>query len=219
MPTIYQAPTASRNAILSIVLGCLFTFFVFLLVPITQFIADVTKQAETYDVRQASLPPPEEFEFEEEEIIEEEEEEEPPELEEEPPQLTLEQLDLALNPGMGGDLTGDFAMPGFSANQDDLNMDDIFDLGDLDQMPRAVKKVRPKYPKKYLKRNIEGEVRLIFIVDENGKVRDIKVHSATHPEFGEAAVEAIAQWEFEPGVKNGRSVKTRVRIPLPFRIK
>lgn len=219
MPEIYQTTKAKSNPLLSWLLGGVFTFVVFLLVPVTQFIADATKPVKSFETRQASLPPPEEFEFEEEEIEDEEEEEEPPELEEEPPKLTLDQLELALNPGMGGDLTGDFAMPGFSASESDLNLDDIFDLADLDQQPKKVSGAMPKYPKRLHRRNIEGYVNVLFIVDQNGDVTHIKIAKATHEEFGEAIIKAFKQWKFEPGVKNGQNVRTRMKVRFPFRIK
>jgi len=217
MAKIYQAPKANRNAALSIVLGCLFTFFIFLLVPLTQFIADVSKAEDSYEVQQASLPPPEEFEFEEEEIEEVEEEEEPPELEEEPPQLTLEQLDLALNPGMGGDLAGDFALPGFSSDDSKLNLDDIFDLNEVDQKPKAVKQVKPTFPRNLQRKGVSGAVRVIFVVDQNGDVGDITIVKTSHEEFADAVLEVLPKWKFEPAMKDGQKVKARVRIQIPFR--
>ncbi|MBC2594839.1 energy transducer TonB [Ruficoccus amylovorans] len=219
MPKIYQSPSARKNALLSLFLGAAFSFFVFLLVPVTQFIADVAKVENAYEVQQASLPPPEEFQFEEEEIKEEEAPEEEIELEQEPPKLTLDQLELALNPGMGGDLAGDFALPGFSASKGDLDLNAIYELDDLDQKPRPVKQVRPKYPRQLASRKVEGVVKLTFVIDQNGDVIDIKVVDATFPEFGEAAMAALREWKFEPGMKNAQVVKARGKLSIPFSIK
>jgi protein TonB len=219
MAQIYQSPSARKNSLLSLLLGVVFSFFVFLLVPVTQFIADVTKPDESYEVQQVSLPPPEEFEFEEEKVEEEEVKEEEIELEKEPPKLTLDQLDLALNASVGDLSAGDFGLPGFAASKNDLNLDDIFDMADLDQKPRPVRRVGPEYPRDLGRKKIEGTVKLLFIIDQDGNVTDVTVVEASHDDFAEAAVKAIKQWKFEPGMKYGQAVKTRTRLLVPFNLK
>jgi protein TonB len=91
-----------------------------------------------------------------------------------------------------------------------------FDLAQLDQKPTAQTQTKPKYPGELRKQRITGNAVVGFVVDVEGSVRDAKVVKATHPEFGAAAVEAVSQWEFQPGMKAGQTVKTRLQVPVVF---
>ena len=63
------------------------------------------------------------------------------------------------------------------------------------------------------------EVLLVFVVLEDGSVDDVRIARMGSPAFAEAAVEAVKQWEFEPGMKDGQPVKTRVRLPMSFSLR
>jgi protein TonB len=57
---------------------------------------------------------------------------------------------------------------------------------------------------------LEGTVILTFVVDEHGRVRDIKVLQGLGMGLTEAAKRAIAACPFTPGERNGQPVPTRV---------
>jgi TonB family protein len=57
---------------------------------------------------------------------------------------------------------------------------------------------------------LEGTVILTFVVDESGRVRDIKVLQGLGMGLSEAAKRAIAACPFVPGERNGQRVPTRV---------
>lgn len=158
-------------------------------------------------------PPPPEDKPEEEQ----EEEEEPPELTEEAPLMDLEQLDLALGNDLSGDwLGGDFAqvsLKTFGSTKEDV--DALFGVGDLDQEPRVIYQPGPTLTPRMRKRT-PATVNIIFFVDERGRVDSPKVHSSTDPLFERAALAAIKQWKFEPGQRNGKPVRFRMRIPFTF---
>lgn len=218
MSQIYHpSKTKPQHVILGLLLGAVFTFIVFLLVPLTQFIADVKLGKDDAEQMDIAYTPPEVMEIEEEPPPPEEEEE-PPEMEE-PPELSLEQLELSLNPGMGGDLSGDFSLLNAGIGKADLDISSIFNMDDLDQRPRPTSQPMPKYPRALQRKKISGSVQMRFVVDENGRVRDIEVLDASHKEFADAAVDALERWKFEPGTKNGNKVRTRTQITLPFNIK
>jgi TonB family protein len=63
-----------------------------------------------------------------------------------------------------------------------------------------------------------GEALVDFIVDKTGRVVNAKVASATHPLFGERAVEAVRQWRFYPGRHNGVVVATHLQVPIIFQL-
>ena len=85
-----------------------------------------------------------------------------------------------------------------------------------DFAPRPIKRVKPEYPESLRSSLIEGEARISIVVDKEGNVKDPTVEYATHPELGIAALEAVSQWEFLPGIKGGRKVNTRMTVPIVF---
>ncbi len=66
--------------------------------------------------------------------------------------------------------------------------------------PMAAHAVQPLYPERALMRGIEGSVRLSYYVDEDGRVRDVRVEQSTPPStFDAAAMAALRKWRFVPG--------------------
>jgi len=143
---------------------------------------------------------------------------EPPILAEEAPPLDLAQLELALNPGAGEGLFGDFAIKLVDqvGKGDDEGLDRIFSLGELDQRPRVVFQRTPTYPPDLHRSNRRGTVYIVFTVDTRGRVVDPKVDQSTDPAFEQSALDAVRQWKFEPGTRNGEKVQFRMRVPITF---
>jgi len=102
----------------------------------------------------------------------------------------------------------------------DLEMQDfgvaIFELNELDVPPQPIKQVPPSYPRSLRRDGVQGKVWLLFIVDEEGIPQWVRAEKSTHPFFEAAAIQAIKQWRFHPGIFKGKPVKTRVRLPLNF---
>ncbi len=66
--------------------------------------------------------------------------------------------------------------------------------------PMAAHAVQPSYPERALLRGIEGSVRLSYYVDEDGRVRDVRVEQSSPPSvFDAAAMAALRKWRFVPG--------------------
>jgi len=194
------------------------TLACFLVLPVMQAIAkspdDLIGLAE---VDTANLPPPPPPPPEEEPEEEPEPEEQPPELMEDVQPLDLSQLELALDPGMSdGWLGGDFAVNlntiGGGAGED---VDALFSLADLDNPPRAIYQPSPAMDARIRKR-VPGTVKVLFIVDQRGRVTNPIVKSSTDPVFERAAVSAVKQWKFEPGKRNGKPVRFRMLAPITF---
>lgn len=95
---------------------------------------------------------------------------------------------------------------------------DLFDLAQLDRAPEPVAQPAPVFPFE-LKNQVErAEVIVEFIVTSDGRVQYATIVSATHAGFERAAVEGVSKWRFRPGIKAGRKVNTRMRVPLIFRV-
>jgi len=93
---------------------------------------------------------------------------------------------------------------------------EIASLADLDQRPRPIFQAAPNYPAELRKRNLEGSVQVVFLVDREGKVVGPKVEKSTNPSFDRPALEAVRQWKFEAGTRNGEKVAFKMRVPITF---
>lgn len=97
-------------------------------------------------------------------------------------------------------------------------MKDLFDLANLDQIPSPRFQAKPVYPFEMRRAGITGDVLVGFIVDSNGDVREAYAIKSTQREFEAAAIQAVSKWKFRPGKKGGRSVNTRMQVPIVFSI-
>lgn len=82
--------------------------------------------------------------------------------------------------------------------------------------PEPVKIVSPVHPPELWEARVEGEAEIECVVDEAGRVTDARVGSASRPEFGEAALAAVRQWEFTPPIVEGQPGRMRIKVPLNF---
>ena len=92
----------------------------------------------------------------------------------------------------------------------------MFDISKVDQIPVALTRVVPVYPASLRKAKVEGTVIAGFVLDELGKVGDLQVVSSTDHGFEQATLDALGQWTFSPGLKDGRPVKVRMSVPIVF---
>jgi periplasmic protein TonB len=58
-----------------------------------------------------------------------------------------------------------------------------------------------------------------FIVDENGFVQKPAVVKSSNDGFNQVSLDSIRKWRFEPGQKDGKTVKVRMRMPFVFNLK
>lgn len=93
---------------------------------------------------------------------------------------------------------------------------EIFDVSKLDQQPVARFQAQPQYPPEMRRTGVPGEVVVDFIVNTSGDVQNASAIRSSHREFEAAAVQAVSKWKFKPGRKNGRSVMTRIQVPIVF---
>jgi protein TonB len=95
-------------------------------------------------------------------------------------------------------------------------VENAFNLSEIDQKPRPTFQGPPAYPAEMRGKKVEGVVTLIFIVDASGKVSSPKVEKASHPAFERPALEAVRAWRFEPGLRGGERVSSKMRQTLRF---
>lgn len=93
----------------------------------------------------------------------------------------------------------------------------IVSLAELDGAPKALSRRPPVYPSALRKVGQAGEAVIEFFIDEKGDAQLPHIISSSAPEFGYAAVQAVATWRFEPARKGGKTVVARVLIPIEFK--
>ena len=87
---------------------------------------------------------------------------------------------------------------------------------ELSRAPSFKNKIEPKYPEQARKAGIEGVVQLETLIDEDGRVRKIKVLKSPGHGLEKAAILALSKSRFHPGVVNGKPVPVKIKIPYRF---
>jgi len=211
-------PTRFGAAIVrAFVFAALSLFAIYFLLPLTQFITGKGKDVIEYrefDIAQPPPPPPPDMEEPPEPEVEEEP---PPELREPPPPLDLAQLEMALNPGIGDAQAAGLGFGGLEAQPDALADLDLFDVKDLDERPRPLKRVGIEIPIQYRKERRPGSVKVLIMIDEQGKTTALEIISTSGSDLRDPAIEAAQQWLWTPPKKNGKKVRARYVLPLGFK--
>lgn len=94
-----------------------------------------------------------------------------------------------------------------------------FGLDQVDQKPISLAALKPEYPFRAKRMGIEGHVTVQFLVDREGKTRDITIVAA-EPKgvFDQAVRNTVPRWRFKPGKKAGRPVDTWVEMTIRFEL-
>jgi protein TonB len=78
----------------------------------------------------------------------------------------------------------------------------------------------PKYPRIARIRGYQGNVLLDVLVNQNGKVNDLKIYkSSGYPILDRAASSSVKHWLFEPGMIGDNKVNMWVRVPIRFELR
>lgn len=93
---------------------------------------------------------------------------------------------------------------------------DAINIGLLDQRPKPKEQIKPVYPRALAKANLIGQVTIEMIIGLEGKVEEANVTSSNNPWFERPALDAIMQWRFTPGLKDGKPVRVRAMQLVEF---
>lgn len=88
----------------------------------------------------------------------------------------------------------------------------------VDKLARLESGPAPAYPSDARDNGVEADVPLDIVVDENGRVTDVR--PTRHLGYGldESAAQAIRGYRFSPAMRGGRPVKVRMRWTVVFRL-
>jgi TonB family protein len=87
------------------------------------------------------------------------------------------------------------------------------------QLPTVTYKVSPNYPPDAQARKVQGIVELECVVTTAGVTEGVQVVKAVDDDLDRAAVEALLQWRFNPGTKDGEPVPVQVHITINFTLR
>ena len=96
--------------------------------------------------------------------------------------------------------------------------DKVYKMADGITPPKLLKKVEPKYTPEAKDAKIEGAVVIKVVVTTEGKADNIEVVKGLDPGLDQNAMDAVAQWVFQPGTKDGQPVNVSATIEVNFRL-
>lgn len=78
----------------------------------------------------------------------------------------------------------------------------------------------PKYPRIARKRGYQGTVVFDVLVDQNGRVGDLRLFTSSgYSILDRSAMASVKGWLFKPGMKGDKKLDMWVRVPVRFELK
>lgn len=91
-------------------------------------------------------------------------------------------------------------------------------IGNMVQESKLIHRVEPVYPEQAKSIGLQGIVKLLITINEEGFVYELKVESGP-PILVEAAIEAVKQWQYSPTLLNGEPVAAQTTVTVVFNLK
>lgn len=95
---------------------------------------------------------------------------------------------------------------------------DFAAANELDAPLHPLSRRPPVYPSSLEKKGQAGEALIEFYIDPRGDAQLPRIVSATAPEFGYAAAQAVATWRFKAPLRKGKAATVRVQVPIKFNV-
>jgi TonB family protein len=108
--------------------------------------------------------------------------------------------------------------PGLGPGQNGGFGGEVYSAGGVVSAPALLVQVDPEYSEEARKAKYSGVVVLSIEVDQVGRTRNLRIAKGVGLGLDEKAIEAVKQWRFKPGLKNGKPVIVRAQIEVNFRL-
>ena len=105
-----------------------------------------------------------------------------------------------------------------AGSQDRGGIGDVYQVGGGVSAPTVLYKVDAAYTQEAREAKYSGSVRLLVVVDKEGRAQDINVVRSLGMGLDEKAIEAVQKWKFNPGQRDGEPVAVRALIEVNFRL-
>jgi periplasmic protein TonB len=119
--------------------------------------------------------------------------------------------------GEGGGV-GSGKGPGFGPGEGGGTGGGIFHVGGGVSPPRPIYKPDPEFSEEARKAKYQGVCTLQMVVGVDGRPSQIKVLGSLGMGLDEKAIEAVRNWKFEPGMKEGHPVATIIAVEVDFHL-
>ena len=109
------------------------------------------------------------------------------------------------------------ALAGAAAAAQDV----VYTPGNGVSLPTVVREVKPEYTAAAREAGIQGLVQMSTVVKADGTVGDVTITESLDPELGldNQAIQAMKQWTFKPGTREGTPVAVRVDVQMRFTLR
>lgn len=109
-----------------------------------------------------------------------------------------------------------FALAATSTFAQTVDFDPPYRVGGDVTAPVVIQRIDPVYPPEAKEKGIAGIVITEVMVDREGNVVDVRVLKPLPYGLDQAAVDAVRQWKFRPGTRNGQPVGVFFNLTVKF---
>ena len=95
---------------------------------------------------------------------------------------------------------------------------EVYEPGGAVKAPKLTHYVEPEFSSKSKEAFIEGVVKILTVVTAEGQPSESRVTHGLNAEEDKTALDALKQWRFQPGTKDGKPVNVRVTIEIAFHL-
>lgn len=97
-------------------------------------------------------------------------------------------------------------------------VDPVYEPGGDIRPPKLIHYVEPKFSRDSKEAFVEGTVKISTIVTVEGEASECHVTAGLTEGQDKTAMEALKQWRFQPGTKEGKPVRVRVTVEVGFHL-
>jgi len=108
--------------------------------------------------------------------------------------------------------------PGFGPGEGGGTGGGVFHVGGGVSPPRPTYQPEPEFSEEARKAKYQGVCTLGLIVGVDGRPTNIRVLMSLGMGLDEKAIEAVKNWRFEPGMKDGHPVRTEIAVEVDFHL-
>jgi TonB family protein len=97
----------------------------------------------------------------------------------------------------------------------------VYEPTDGVTLPTVVKSVKPQYTQEAMAQQIQGTALLECVVRADGSVEAVHIVESLDSMYGldEQAMNALSQWQFRAGTRDGKAVAVHVKVEMSFTLK
>lgn len=199
--------------LLRLLIVLVFNFGLFLLIPLAHSFFESTKKDDDFLSKEPKIiaeyikPPPEEEKTESEPTIR---------------RIQASSSRIHSQKSLSFKFTPDLTVAG-SGEAIGMSVNDlsavIFEEGEVDEDAEPLTRTAIPYPQRARELGIEGDLVVVILINNDGKVASVEIISSPDQSIAKAARQTIlSSWKFKPARNQGIPVKQRVKQKISFKL-